>query len=40
VEEHAKSARAWLNALPAGLADRIAFRNAEALAGWALKGKE
>lgn len=40
VEEHAKSARAWLKSLPADLADRIAYKNAEALAAWALKGKE
>lgn len=40
VQEHAKSARTWLKALPADLADRIAYRNAEALAGWALEGKE
>jgi len=40
VEEHAKNARVWLKALPADIADRIAFRNAETLAGWALKGKE
>jgi len=40
VEEHAKTARAWLDTLPADLADRIAYKNAEALAAWALKGKE
>jgi hypothetical protein len=40
VEEHAKSARAWLKSLPADLADRIAYKNAETLAAWALKGKE
>jgi len=40
VVEHAQSARAWLKSLPSDLADRIAYKNAEALAAWALKGKE
>lgn len=31
IEEHAKWSRAWLADLPRGLAERIAFRNAEAL---------
>jgi len=33
VEEHAKWARGWLKDLPADLAERIAFRNGEALFG-------
>jgi hypothetical protein len=37
VVEHAGWAQQWLRDLPAEVADNIAFRNAETLAGWALK---
>jgi hypothetical protein len=36
VAEHAKFSRRWLAELPAGVAENIAFRNAERLAAWAL----
>jgi len=39
VGEHAKWTRGWLKSLPADLADRIAYKNAEALAAWALRKK-
>jgi hypothetical protein len=37
VIEHANWTREWLNDLPADLAEKIAFKNASALANWALK---
>lgn len=37
VEEHASWSRGWLRTLPRDLAERIAWRNAAALADWALK---
>ena len=40
VEEHASWSREWLKALPRDLAERIAWKNAEALAGWALNRKQ
>lgn len=40
VEEHAAWSRQWLQSLPRDLAERIAWRNADALAGWALNKKE
>jgi hypothetical protein len=39
VKEHAAWNRAWLKSLPADLADKIAFKNAEYLAKWALSDK-
>ena len=39
VVEHAKWSRGWLKSLPAALADRIAYKNAEALAAWAMQKK-
>lgn len=39
VREHAKWNRDWMKSLPADLADKIAFKNAEALARWALSDK-
>lgn len=39
VREHAAWNRAWLKSLPDDLADRIAYKNAEALAKWALSDK-
>lgn len=36
VVEHARLSRSWLNGLPPGVADAIAFKNAERLADWAL----
>ena len=39
VQEHAKWNREWMESLPADLADRIAYRNAETLATWALSAK-
>jgi hypothetical protein len=40
VEEHARWSRDWLKSLPRDLAERIAWKNAEALADWALKKKD
>ena len=40
VEEHASWSRSWLNALPRDLAERIAWKNADALARRALQPKE
>ncbi len=40
VEEHANWSREWLKALPRDLAERIAWKNAAALADWALGRKE
>lgn len=40
VEEHAAWSRSWINSLPRALAEKIAWKNATALADWALKGKE
>ena len=40
VEEHASWSRTWLQSLPRDLAERIGWKNATALADWALKGKE
>ncbi len=37
VVEHAEWSRGWLADLPADLAEKIAYKNAEALADWALK---
>jgi len=37
VVEHANWSRGWLTDLPADLAERIGYKNAEALADWALK---
>ena len=39
VREHAAWNRAWLKSPPDDLADRIAYKNAEALAKWALSDK-
>ena len=39
VREHAKWNRDWMKSLPADLADKIAYKNAEALARWALSDK-
>lgn len=39
VQQHADWNRAWLKSLPADLADKIAYKNAEALAKWALSDK-
>ena len=40
VEEHAGWSRTWLQSLPRGLAERIAWKNAMELANWALKIKD
>ena len=40
VVEHANWNREWMRSLPKALADNIAYRNAERLADWALKGKK
>ena len=40
VVEHANWNREWLRSLPRAVADNIAYRNAERLADWALKGKK
>jgi predicted TIM-barrel fold metal-dependent hydrolase len=40
VEEHANWSRSWLQSLPRDLAERIAWKNAMALANWALQIKD
>lgn len=40
VEEHASWSRSWIQTLPKDLAERIAWKNAETLANWALKIKD
>lgn len=40
VEENARASREWLKSLPRDLAERIAWKNADALASWALGRKE
>jgi len=40
VEEHAGWSREWLKSLPRDLAEKIAWKNAAALAAWALNGKD
>lgn len=40
VEEHASWSRSWIRTLPKDLAERIAWKNAETLANWALKTKD
>jgi hypothetical protein len=40
VEEHASWSRGWIRGLPRELAEKIAWKNAQALADWALQNKD